>query len=492
MPEADICVLEEESEAAGHNGSVRLPRILSFKCGRFAYYRIAIGRAGRRGIMRGWPFDQALDILYPIDYPYPAVKARLAKRLVSIVRKHARRNGVRMAAGDYTDFKQFLIDSYWPGSRVVREQYKVLRADNTEWHPSFNDRWLLRHLKGDPANIVKSVTGYDSRAVKRLFWEAMKPYDVDDPVVPKVKRDWPSQWGWCALLRTWLPVDYTQQLLRATHVTAWNGDWTSDVPKLRRFLKRWTPQQILRALTANTPETALSTSAISDTIHMLAQRDAEAPPIPRLPGPKRLHDWLVVERNRRYEHERRERQAERERREQEWLAAMTPEQRAEVEARHARLEAQRKAEEADRNAPLPVEYGEEIDGKIVTMNDGTELTILTPKTPDELASWGAAMHNCIGSYVDYIRREISQIFGVKHSASDKVVDWGIEVCNRRISQFRGVCNEGAPSEVVSLIERALAEADIIYMSDPMAATVGAAYAAHQLAAEEDDEGGELL
>ena len=71
------------------------------------------------------------------------------------------------------------------------------------------------------------------------------------------------------------------------------------------------------------------------------------------------------------------------------------------------------------------------------------------------------MHNCIGFYDYQIRRGYSQIFGVKTAGSDRACDWGIDVHDRRIVQFRGLCNVEAPEELQRVVRDVLERANLI-------------------------------
>lgn len=412
---------------------------VSFKKQRVSFYRKRGGTVSRLQPCR-------IDLLPVIrGAVYPEVQARFEKRVVKMVRAKARANGVRLPKG--VDLQAILTDAIYPGLSAVREQHQILRGMALEMHRSGRDRWILRHLHCPPSVIVKSMTGYNSRVVTRLFWEAMK------------NLNWRSKWCWLALLRRWLPVDFTQAILRAPKIADWDDGFTNHLPKIRAFIKQWTPQQVVRALT----DTAADSFTILDTFSMLETRQArhrQPQEIPRTRGPKELHDWLAIERNQVWEQERVENERRR-------LAGMTPEEKAAQEAREA-------AEKA------PFEHRKEllaVHGKVVHTPDGLTHTIILPGSTEELNTWGSTLHNCIGGYSWRVRSKDGAILGVRtegEPGGGRPVHWGIELLERKIVQFRGTCNENAPDALRAAVEKALVEAGLVQDRDQMDALIGAA------------------
>lgn len=411
--------------------------IVSFKHGRLALYT----RKHKARIFHAYPWS--IDLTRALKLPYPEAEKRFEKRLVKMLRSKARKNGVKLPKGD--DLQVVLAKGLWPAMTAVQAQIKTVRGEAETWTPGYGnlDRWMLRHMRCQPHELPKRMTGYSSKAVTRLLWKSLEPVDLG-PDSPKAERDWRSTWSWLALFRTWLPVDFTQQILRSSEITPWDDTFTRDFAKLRRFLKQWEPRQVVRMLT----ETCTDAYTIRDTMSMLARRKRrldrergleparQAEPLPKTRGVIELHDWLTDEQNRIYEREREERAARR-------LAAMTPEQRAALEAKEAAAKA-------------PFEHSKElkvVDGKCVITPDGVVHTIKLPESPDQLSEWGSAMHNCIGGYTDAARA--GHILGVKTAGSDRAIDWGIEICEGEINQFRGVCNVEAPADLRAAVERIL-------------------------------------
>lgn len=436
--------------------------IVSFKGGRLALYSRRVGTNKTSSVHRCWPWGIKLN--GPIKdclSDYPAAAARFNRRVTKLLRSAARANGVKLPNGE--SLTAVLAAGLYPALEAVNAHHKAVRG--TDWQPGQNatDRWLMRHLRCDANVLPKSLTGYGSKAVTRLVWEAMKPTPLPAGLPPWTqtpKTQWRDKWAWCALLRSWMPVDYVQQLLRAERIAEWDDTFTATPGKVRRFLKRWTPAQVLRALT----DTCADNNTIRDTIRMLDDRGREPgtgtmpdprtlPPLPRTNGPLALHEWLVDERNR-------EQRLAQQRREERRLAEMSPEARAE----HDRIEAARNAEET-----APFTYSEQMTERmaaahgrtVITASDGTVHTLLVPQHAQEMVLWGAAMHNCIGGYAYYVRLGQCQILGVRSEGSDKPVAWGIELRDHAIVQFRGICNVEAPLELKAAVERVLKEAGLI-------------------------------
>lgn len=400
---------------------------------------------------------------------YPETYARFNRKLLKLLRPKARAKGVKLAKGD--DLTTVLESTLWPALEAVKAHHRAVR-NGQEWIIQQQDRWLLRHMHCTAAELPKSMTGYGSKAVTKLFWESMRPppprFNEQGSQFAVSLHDanlWRAKWSWLALLRTWLPVDFTQQILRAPKIAQWDDEWSKDPRVLRKLLKEWEPKRVVRILT----ETCADSFTIRDTLRMLEQRETEiarearewpnglqdgpfAAPPPREPLPrardcKELHDWLSAEQRRAYERQQQLREARR-------RAAMTPEQRA-------------AEEERERLAKAPFEHSDELKavaGRQVTTPDGKVHTIILPHGPDELQAWGNGMHNCIGSYAWRIRDGECLILGVKTEdvGNKRPCDWGIEIRGGEICQFRGVCNEEAPSELQNLVEQVLVEAKVVH------------------------------
>jgi hypothetical protein len=426
--------------------------VCSFRSGRLRLFKVSPPRdaadVGKKVIRSGFP--ERFDLMAAIKEPYPAAKKRFARRFIKMLRAKARTNGATLPKGDFDDLTEFLIQALWPAAKSVREQFKAIRG--TELNIDHNLRWILRRLRGAPDSIVKSMTGYDSRVVTRLFWEAIKcqPRDSKRPYVPNLNEDnWESKWSWLALLRTYLPVDYTQQILKSEKIAEWCIRFSEDPSALRRFLKQWDAKKVTRMLT----DTCADGFTIRDTMQMLDQWPNQhngEQLTRRFKDIPEMHEWLSAERNRAVV----ERQAAWVRRMQNLQNQMTPEQRAEEEAREAAWK--KKQEE-----PLSrMEWAKEIDGDMVMTPDGKVYMIVAPKTGLDLVAWGESMRNCIGSYRAQIETGYSRILGVIEGSEIK---WGIEIDpkTRRVIQFRGVCNKEAPLEVRNAVESELVKHRLI-------------------------------
>lgn len=423
---------------------------VSFKGGRVGFY----SKRGK-GVRRIQPFT--LDLMTPIvnnAMAYPEVSQRFNVRVMRMVRAKARANGVRLPKAESTE--DMLMAAMYPGVAAVAAQTKAM--NNAEWEPRWQtlDRWLMRHMRVGADGLPKAMTGYGSKAVKRLFWESLKsPIRLPNtPSWTTTASLWREKWAWLALLRTWLPVDFTQAILRAEKIAGWDDAFLAEPARVRKFLKQWTPKQVVRTLT----ETCADSATIRDTIRMLHQREAREgpwgenerlPPLPRTGGPNELHDFLTGEQTRRWEEQRRLREAER-------MAAMTPEARARWEA-----------EEAARNAAAtePFKHSDRlraVDGKVViTASDSKVYTIVLPVHGEDLSAWGSAMRNCIGGYAWAVRAGNCQLLGVKTEGSERAIDWGIEVVDGSIRQFRGLCNADAPAELRAAVTRVLEDAGLL-------------------------------
>ena len=410
-----------------------------------------------------------LNLLAPIDNAYPEAERRFSKRLTKMLRAKARANGVKLPKGD--DLKQVLTDGLWPALTAVKAHYKTLRGDKNEWTPNQGDRWILRHMRCSADELPKRMTGYGSKAVTRLFWEAMKPpaprYNEQGSQYVETFHTlnlWRAKWAWLALLKTWLPVDFTQQILRADKVAEWHSDFTKDPAKVRRFLKQWEPRRVVRMLI----DTCADGHTIRDAMRMLGECLAEEPTFDRrFRDAHEMHAWFVAERTARFQRQFQAREAAR-------LVNLTPEQRADEERRIA-------AREAKDNEPLPVDYGKKIDGKTVVTPDGVAHTIITPKTGTELNAWGVAMHNCIGSYVYYVRLGECQIFGVRtegEAGAGRCCHWGIEVRGKEIVQFRGLQNINPPEELRAAVCAVLQAAKLVTRKPTMSEVAAATELTH--------------
>jgi hypothetical protein len=434
---------------------------ISFKGGRIAFYSRRKVSATVAHVRHALPFT--LNVTSPIKTPYPEAKKRFSRRLIRMLRSKARANGARLPAGDYDDLPTLLTDALFPALKAVKAQHLALKG--VEWTVGESDRWLLRHMRCPVAELPKRMTGYGSKVVTRLFWEAMRPppprVNEHGQFTELPDRRWQHKWSWLALLRTWMPVDFAQQVLRAERIAPWEDSFSKDPAKVRRFLKQWEPRRVVRMLT----ETAADGFTIRDTLQMMEERTrGGGMPDRRFRDVVEMHEWFIAERNRENEQRRLTWAREAERREAERLAAMTPEARAAMEIQHAEQRAREERERAEEMLPLPVEYGKAVDGRLVFTPDGKIHQIVTPKTADELNAWGNGMHNCIGSYARSIRYNGCQIFGVRSGAEfdpAHPVQWGIDVRDGEIRQFRGTCNEDAPPDLRAAVAATLLEAELI-------------------------------
>lgn len=435
--------------------------IVSLRRGRLAVYHRS--RTGK--VQHTMPGQICLTPC--VSGTYPEATARFSKQLTRMVRRKARAAGVKLAKGD--DLKAVLTATLWPALEAVKAHHKAVR-NGVAWVPDQAARWLLRHMHCEPYQLPKEMTGYGSKAVTKLLWESMRPpaprFNEQGAQFVTSMHDanlWRSKWAWLACLRTWLPVDYTQQVLRAERIAVWDDSFSKDPRPVRKLLKQWEPKRVARMLT----ETCADSSTIRDTLGMLERRqqrldrDARwavdhpevpvvaAEPLPRTRDAKELHDWLSAEVNRVWERERQMQEARR-------RAAMTPEQRA-------------AEEEREKLTKAPFKHSDEllsVAGRQVTTPDGVQHTLTLPTGPEDLALWGQGMHNCIGGYGDWIRSGHCLILGVKSAGSERACDWGVEIRQGEIVQFRGVCNVDAPTDLQNAVEAVLLEAKVL---DPLKA-----------------------
>lgn len=459
-------LVNDANAAKGKRNAVLAHYVLSLRGGRLAVYSCSKTRV--RHTMPG-----QIDLSAGVDglrTLYPEAYDRFSRRLVKLLRSKARANGVKLAKGD--DLCAVLEATLWPALEAVKAHHKAVR-DGATWTPQQSDRWLLRHMHCTAAELPKEMTGYGSKAVTKLLWESMKPI-VCRPLpgggtwTDTGRADWKRKWAWLALLRTWLPVDHSQQILRAPKIAQWDDEWSKDPRTVRKLLKQWEPKRVVRMLT----ETCADSSTIRDTLNMLAERKGRlageavdwerdhlgepipaAEPVPRTRDALELHEWLVAESRRAYARERQLREARR-------LLAMTPEQRA-------------AEEERERKARAPFEHSDELKsvaGKTVTTADSKTHAILLPEGPVMMVEWGASMHNCIGSYASWVRDGTCQILGVRATDSQRPCDYGIEVRGGEIQQFRGLYNADASAELRGLVEGVLLAAKVL---DPLSCTMQA-------------------
>lgn len=392
--------------------------VISFRHGRLAVYR----RYGRSVVRRGSPYT--IDLAAPIHHggpngPYADALSKFSLRILRLVRAKARRCGVKLAKGD--DLVSVLGNSLWPALQGLTDRGIVFHQGTQNLFPGNNGRvrWLLRHMRCPVDELPKSITGYDSRVVKRLFWQSVciPPLTNCASFEESCQRihnvTWQSKWAWGALLRTWLPVDYTQRLLSAGSVAVFDFGH-EDIRPLKRLLRQFSRKHVLNTLLAGG-------TYLVDIITLLKAR--QNLPFPRDARTIReLHDTLTEELNARH------RAAIRARKERE-VAALT---------------------EPFRHAGAVVA----LHGRRVLDQSGSTHVILIPENGLDLQRWGADMSNCLGTYVSRVQSRDSLIFGVRRESPLGHVhscDWAVEVQEGRVVQFRGYRNESPPADLLEVV-----------------------------------------
>ncbi len=93
--------------------------------------------------------------------------------------------------------------------------------------------------------------------------------------------------------------------------------------------------------------------------------------------------------------------------------------------------------------------------EILKKNDGTDafslkgrgLILIVPKTGDEIRAEGAALHHCVGSYVERVAKGETSVFFIRKADSPDKPYFTLEWKNNDIVQCRGLHNCGMPPEV---------------------------------------------
>lgn len=83
---------------------------------------------------------------------------------------------------------------------------------------------------------------------------------------------------------------------------------------------------------------------------------------------------------------------------------------------------------------------------------GNGLLLVVPTSADEIRAEGAALHHCVGTYVDQIARGETKIFFIRKVAEPDRPYFTMEWKNNRIIQCRGIHNCGMPPEVEAFIK----------------------------------------
>ena len=115
-------------------------------------------------------------------------------------------------------------------------------------------------------------------------------------------------------------------------------------------------------------------------------------------------------------------------------------------------EEKRKREAAAKKA---MEETKKALAEILKQNDGTDaflikgkgLILIVPKTGDEIREEGAALHHCVGSYVDRVAKGETSVFFIRKEDSPDKPYFSLEWKNNDIAQCRGLHNREMPPEV---------------------------------------------
>lgn len=124
-------------------------------------------------------------------------------------------------------------------------------------------------------------------------------------------------------------------------------------------------------------------------------------------------------------------------------------QAAKEKARRER-EAKRRMEQTKK--AMSEIFKENKDCKDAFQIKGKGLLLVVPKTADEIKAEGAALHHCVGGYVDRVARGETNIFFVRKSAEPDKPYFTMEWNNNHIIQCRGSHNCGMPPEVEAFVK----------------------------------------
>lgn len=124
-------------------------------------------------------------------------------------------------------------------------------------------------------------------------------------------------------------------------------------------------------------------------------------------------------------------------------------QAAKEKARRER-EAKRRMEQTKK--AMSEIFKESKDCKDAFQIKGKGLLLVVPKTADEIKAEGAALHHCVGGYVDRVARGETNIFFVRKSTEPDKPYFTMEWNNNHIIQCRGSHNCGMPPEVEAFVK----------------------------------------
>lgn len=124
-------------------------------------------------------------------------------------------------------------------------------------------------------------------------------------------------------------------------------------------------------------------------------------------------------------------------------------QAAKEKARRER-EAKRRMEQTKK--AMSEIFKENKDCKDAFQIKGKGLLLVVPKTADEIKAEGAALHHCVGGYVDRVARGETNIFFVRKSTEPDKPYFTMEWNNNHIIQCRGSHNCGMPPEVEAFVK----------------------------------------
>lgn len=138
--------------------------------------------------------------------------------------------------------------------------------------------------------------------------------------------------------------------------------------------------------------------------------------------------------------------------EEEKKAKEAAERKAKQEKEEAERKAKKKKEAAAKKA---MEETKKALAEILKQNDGTDaflikgkgLILIVPKTGDEIREEGAALHHCVGSYVDRVAKGETSVFFIRKEDSPDKPYFTLEWKNNDIAQCRGLHNREMPPEV---------------------------------------------
>lgn len=127
-----------------------------------------------------------------------------------------------------------------------------------------------------------------------------------------------------------------------------------------------------------------------------------------------------------------------------------------LQDKKAAAEKKRKEQEAKRR----MEKTKKALAEILGQNEGVDafsikgkgLILVVPKTGDEIRAEGAALHHCVGTYVDRVAKGETSIFFIRKAKEPDKPYFTMEWKNGDIVQCRGSHNCGMPPEVKAFTE----------------------------------------